>query len=107
MSKCVSGDKRKGSSFPLTDRAGVEALYWLKMYRHLHSSTSLLGSWEVLREHQVLIYKLTCKIEGEINTYTGPMQKHLQGLLAKIKTVQFGIALNVAAHNILKENYGI
>ena len=47
------------------------------------------------------------KIEGEMNTYTGPVQKHLQGLLAKMKTVQFGIALNVAAHNILKENYGI
>lgn len=42
-----------------------------------------------------------------MNTYTGPIQKHLQGLRAKIKTVQFGNALNVAAHNILKGNYGI
>lgn len=42
-----------------------------------------------------------------MSMYTGPTQKHLQGLLAKMKTVQFGIALKVAAHNILKENYGI
>lgn len=42
-----------------------------------------------------------------MDTYKGPIQKHLQGLLAKVKTVQFGNALNVAAHNILKENYGI
>lgn len=49
-----------------------------------------------------------------MNTCTGPIQKYLQGVLARMKMVQFGIALNLAAHDILKKqnkslkkNYGI
>lgn len=42
-----------------------------------------------------------------MNTYTGPVQNTCRDSMPKMKTVQFGIAVHVADHNVLKENYGI
>lgn len=50
--------------------------------------------------------KIVGKIKGQRNTRTKLIRTHLKGLLAKMK-LQFGTAFNFAAHNILKENYGI
>lgn len=51
--------------------------------------------------------KIVGKIKGQRNTYTKPIQTGAEGAACQNETVQFGITLNVATHNILKENYGI
>lgn len=51
--------------------------------------------------------KIVGKIKGQRNTYTKPIQTGAEGAACQNETVQFGIALNIATHNILKENYGI
>lgn len=51
--------------------------------------------------------KIVGKIKGQRNTCTKPIQTGAEGAGCQNETVQFGIALNIVAHNILKENYGI